>query len=89
MSTIPQNTTRSGSETIEYFFLDNEMVVAQKHPYHGRWSSLDEEEFRKMRTLDNERLNRFLGVSISGNVVYFLWGYCERGNLIVCLFVLF
>jgi hypothetical protein len=38
-----------------------------------------------MRTLDHENLNRFLGVSISGNIAYFLWDFCERGNIIVSL----
>jgi hypothetical protein len=63
-------------------------VIAEKHPYHGKWAFSEEEEFRKMRTLDNEKLNRFLGVSISGSVVYFLWGFCERGNLIVSVICL-
>jgi hypothetical protein len=82
-----ENSREEDTEHTIFFNLNNEIVVAYKHPYHGKWSSKDEEEFRKMRTLDHANLNRFLGVSISDNIVYFLWQYCDRGNLVVSSFV--
>jgi hypothetical protein len=82
-----ENSQEEDTKNTTFFYLNNEMVVAHKHPYHGRWSFSEEEEFRKMRMLDYANLNRFLGVSISGSVAYFLWDYCDRGNLIVGYFL--
>ena len=34
-----------------------------------------------MRTLDNENINRFIGLSIDGPAIISVWKYCSRGNL--------
>jgi aspartate/methionine/tyrosine aminotransferase len=80
-----QNLLQQNIQDAEYFFLDKTIVVAYKHRYQGKWSSSEEEEFRKMRTLDHEKLNRFLGVSISENFAFYLWSYCERGDITVSI----
>ncbi|KAI6170893.1 Guanylate cyclase [Aphelenchoides bicaudatus] len=81
-SSNSKNTLKKETEHTEYFLYDNDLVVAHKLAYHGRWSSADEEEFRKMRKVENSKLNRFLGVSVSGPNFYVLWNYCDRGNII-------
>jgi serine/threonine protein kinase len=55
--------------------------MARNYTYYGKWTEADEEEFRRMRTLDHPNLNKFLGVSISGNTAYMIWAYNERGSL--------
>ncbi|KAI6177871.1 Guanylate cyclase [Aphelenchoides bicaudatus] len=76
------STLRKETEHTEYFIYCNELVVAHKFEYNGRWSSTDKEEFCKMRKLDNPSLNHFLGISVSGPNCYVLWNFCDRGNLI-------
>lgn len=39
---------KQNTKNFEYFLLNKEVVVAYKHPFYGKWSSSDEEEFRKV-----------------------------------------
>lgn len=63
-------------------YLNGQIVVCRRHNYSGNWSSSEEEEFRKMRAIDNANLNKFLGLSVVGNVCWSIWQFCERGNII-------
>ncbi|KAI6243376.1 Guanylate cyclase [Aphelenchoides fujianensis] len=72
---------RKATDRTEFLFLNNEIVVAIKQPFLGKWTAADEEEFRRMRQLDHVNLNRFIGLSIAENTIFFLWAYCERGSI--------
>jgi hypothetical protein len=69
------------TDRTRFFYYDESLVMARNYTYYGKWTAADEEEFRQMRTLDHPNLNKFSGVSISGNTVYMIWAYNERGSL--------
>lgn len=70
------NTDRTG-----FFYYNQAIVMARHYPHTSKWTDAEEDEFRRMRMLDHENLNRFLGVAISGNTCYMIWSYNERGSL--------
>jgi hypothetical protein len=63
-------------------YYSQQIVVCRKHQHQASWSQQEEEELRKMRALDHANLNRFLGISVVGNMCFSIWQYCERGNII-------
>uniref|UniRef100_A0A914E1K6 Guanylate cyclase n=1 Tax=Acrobeloides nanus TaxID=290746 RepID=A0A914E1K6_9BILA len=64
-----------------YFYLSSELVVAKKHGIRPTLNKLDYAEFRFMRQVDHENLNKFLGLSYDGPMFLSVWKFCSRGSL--------
>ncbi|KAI6199081.1 Guanylate cyclase [Aphelenchoides besseyi] len=81
-STKMSSVIRKNTEHTEFLIYNNELVVARKHPINRSWSTDEEDEFRRMRQLDRQNLNKFIGVAVAAGNVFLLWQYCERGSII-------
>ncbi|VDN28098.1 unnamed protein product [Cylicostephanus goldi] len=64
-----------------YFYYGNDPLTAFKHSTLIRFDERTNSEFRKMRQIEHDNLNRFIGVSIDTALVYSLWKFCSRGTL--------
>ncbi|PIO74314.1 ligand-binding protein, receptor family [Teladorsagia circumcincta] len=58
-----------------------ECVAAMKHEARIQLDSHDHLEMRKMRELENDNVNRFLGLCLDGPQLISIWKYCSRGSL--------
>ncbi|KAI6238685.1 Guanylate cyclase [Aphelenchoides fujianensis] len=74
---------QKNTSSTEFVYYGGEIVVALKRSQVQKWTAAEEEEFRKMRKLDHPNLNRFIGVATFDRHAYFVWGYCERGSIMV------
>lgn len=63
------------------FYYGKDELLAFKHHATIRFDAAVNEEFRKMRQLEHDNLNRFAGVSSDGGMTYSLWRFCSRGTL--------
>ncbi|CAB3396880.1 unnamed protein product [Caenorhabditis bovis] len=87
-STLSSRTTVSvRTETRNYVFytlqreLDLEPVVAKKHSLRPR---LDDETclfLRKLRAVDHENMNRFIGLCLDSPQMLSIWRFCSRGSI--------
>ncbi|EYC04314.1 hypothetical protein Y032_0088g2137 [Ancylostoma ceylanicum] len=64
----------------EVYFLDKEPVLTTKHAITGLTQE-DYARFPKMRKLDQDNVNRFIGLSIDGPEYVAIWRMCQRGTL--------
>ncbi|KHJ93678.1 hypothetical protein OESDEN_06406 [Oesophagostomum dentatum] len=64
----------------EVYFLDKNPVLTTKHASSGL-SQEDYGRFLKMRKLDQDNVNRFVGLSIDGPEYIAVWRMCSRGTL--------
>uniref|UniRef100_A0A914C3U4 Guanylate cyclase domain-containing protein n=1 Tax=Acrobeloides nanus TaxID=290746 RepID=A0A914C3U4_9BILA len=64
-----------------YYYLNGDLVVAKKHTVRPIIFKQDYLEFRFMRQVDHENLNRFLGLSVDGPMFLSVWKFCSRGSL--------
>ncbi|KAL6738181.1 hypothetical protein Aduo_011756 [Ancylostoma duodenale] len=87
LQSVPSTMTadsRFASETnfgnFEVYFLDKEPVLTTKHAVSGLTQE-DYARFPKMRKLDHDNLNRFIGLSIDGPEYVAIWRMCTRGTL--------
>ncbi|KAK0408093.1 hypothetical protein QR680_003768 [Steinernema hermaphroditum] len=69
------------SERFAFFIYNKEKVVGQKHAYRVPLNKHDFSEFRHMRQLDSENLNKFLGFVQDAPQYISVWRYCSRGSL--------
>ncbi|ETN70380.1 hypothetical protein NECAME_04932 [Necator americanus] len=56
-------------------------VAARKHEVRVRMESQDCYEMRKMREVENDNLNRFIGLCLDGPQLMSIWKFCSRGSL--------
>ncbi|KAH7713655.1 guanylyl cyclase [Aphelenchoides avenae] len=75
MSTIASK--RDTEKTI-FCFINREAVVARRIEARAEFTKDYEAEFRYMRKLDHQNLNKFLGLCLDGPHLYVVWRYCER-----------
>ncbi|WKY12011.1 hypothetical protein Q1695_003515 [Nippostrongylus brasiliensis] len=80
---VNSRTTEMRNETDRmcFFHYGKEALMALKHHAIIKYESAVNEEFRKMRQLEHDNLNRFFGISSDGGTTYSLWRYCSRGTL--------
>ncbi|CAJ0960984.1 unnamed protein product, partial [Mesorhabditis belari] len=64
-----------------FFFYQKEPILAIPHESLVRFDEEDAHEFRYMRNIEQDNLNRFIGLSIDGPKIYSLWRFCHRGSL--------
>ncbi|EGT33836.1 CBN-GCY-3 protein [Caenorhabditis brenneri] len=59
---------------------DKDLVLTTKH--HGIQLTREErEKYAKLRKLDHDNLNKFIGLSIDGPMFVAVWKMCSRGSL--------
>ncbi|KAE9416624.1 hypothetical protein Angca_009708 [Angiostrongylus cantonensis] len=84
MSTVSEGKTsdlRNETDRMCYFYYGKNPLMAFKHQGILKLEGRIKEEFRKMRQLEHDNLNRFIGVSSDGVLTYSLWKFCSRGTL--------
>ncbi|KIH67844.1 hypothetical protein ANCDUO_01823 [Ancylostoma duodenale] len=59
----------------------NEPVAALKHEIRINFDSKEAAVFRLMRQIENENVNRFIGICIDGPQMMSLWRHCSRGSI--------
>ncbi|CAJ0582466.1 unnamed protein product, partial [Mesorhabditis spiculigera] len=64
-----------------YFIYQKEPILGLPHDIVVRFDEEDAHEFRLMRSIEQDNLNRFIGLSIDGPKIYSLWRFCHRGSL--------
>ncbi|TKR69712.1 hypothetical protein L596_021832 [Steinernema carpocapsae] len=69
------------SDRFAFFIYNKEKVVGEKHAYRVPLNKDDYSEFRHMRQLDSENLNKFLGFVQDTTEYISVWRYCSRGSL--------
>ncbi|WKY12613.1 hypothetical protein Q1695_003871 [Nippostrongylus brasiliensis] len=72
---------RTETEKMCYFYHDKDALTGLKHPIMTRYDEKVSAEFRKMRQIEHDNLNRFVGIAVDAGVTYSLWRFCSRGTL--------
>ncbi|EPB79952.1 adenylate/guanylate cyclase catalytic domain protein [Ancylostoma ceylanicum] len=62
-------------------FSQKEQVAAMKHEARPRMAPEDCHEMRKMREVEHDNLNRFIGLCLDGPQLMSVWKFCSRGSL--------
>ncbi|WKY09207.1 hypothetical protein Q1695_001960 [Nippostrongylus brasiliensis] len=77
------DTKDAPTETRNYIFFlhEREVVAARKHKIRATLTSDDASFFRKMRQMENDNLNRFIGICLDGPQTMSLWKRCSRGSI--------
>ncbi|KAL6727086.1 hypothetical protein Aduo_008998 [Ancylostoma duodenale] len=69
------------SRNYAFFLYQNEPVAALKHEIRINFDSKEAAAFRLMRQIENEDVNRFIGICIDGPQMMSLWRHCSRGSI--------
>ncbi|EYB91033.1 hypothetical protein Y032_0211g2199 [Ancylostoma ceylanicum] len=72
---------REESRNFRFFLYEGEPVAARKHLGRVRLESKYCHEMRKLRRIEHDNLNRFVGVCLDGPQPLSVWKYCRRGSL--------
>ncbi|ULU03854.1 hypothetical protein L3Y34_016966 [Caenorhabditis briggsae] len=72
--------TSEFNENYEIQFLENDLVLTTAHQVQ-ELSNLDKMRLVKLRKLDHENLNKFIGLSIDGSRYLAVWKMCTRGSI--------
>ncbi|KAK6757005.1 hypothetical protein RB195_015061 [Necator americanus] len=73
------------TDKICYFYHGVDTLTAYKHLVLIRFGEATKAEFRSMRQIEHDNLNRFVGISVDAGLVYSLWRFCSRGTLQYCV----
>ncbi|KAK6757008.1 hypothetical protein RB195_015064 [Necator americanus] len=73
--------TKKETDKICYFYYGLDALTAYKHSVLIRFDEATNAEFRQMRRIEHDNLNRFVGISLNAGLVYSLWRFCARGTL--------
>uniref|UniRef100_A0A8R1E3I4 Guanylate cyclase n=2 Tax=Caenorhabditis japonica TaxID=281687 RepID=A0A8R1E3I4_CAEJA len=82
-STSTKMTLESRTETTRFTFYmyQGDLVAANKHNARAQLTIEQKAELRRMRTLDHDNLNRFIGLCLEGPQLMSVWKLCSRGSL--------
>ncbi|EYB89980.1 hypothetical protein Y032_0224g2690 [Ancylostoma ceylanicum] len=69
------------SRNYAYFLYQNEPIAALKHEIRINLDAKDGAAFRMMRQIENENVNRFVGICMDGPQMLSVWRYCSRGSI--------
>uniref|UniRef100_A0A7I4XTM1 Guanylate cyclase n=1 Tax=Haemonchus contortus TaxID=6289 RepID=A0A7I4XTM1_HAECO len=64
-----------------FYIYQKEYVAAMKHEARVQLESHDFLELRKLREMENDNVNRFLGLCLDGPQLLSIWKHCSRGSL--------
>ncbi|EYB98669.1 hypothetical protein Y032_0129g1491 [Ancylostoma ceylanicum] len=73
--------TQSETDRMCYFYRGKDALAAFKHSVMLRFEEHTNAEFRKMRQIEHDNLNRFVGIAVDNGMIYSLWRFCARGTL--------
>ncbi|VDM25435.1 unnamed protein product [Toxocara canis] len=74
-------TTVADSDEIAHFSLDKELVYAEKFHFRIQVNKENYAELRLMRTLEQDNLNRFIGLVLDAPMYLVVWKFCSRSSL--------
>ena len=69
------------SKNFSMFTYYQDKVIGYKHSTRIAMEKDDMSEYRQMRSLDHDNVNRFIGLCLDGPEVYSVWRFCSRGSL--------
>uniref|UniRef100_A0A0M3IU85 guanylate cyclase n=1 Tax=Ascaris lumbricoides TaxID=6252 RepID=A0A0M3IU85_ASCLU len=69
------------SGNLVYYILDGETVYAEKFDFRVQLTKQNFAELRMMRALENDNVNRFIGLVTDAPMYLVVWRYCSRGSL--------
>ncbi|PIC43507.1 hypothetical protein B9Z55_004219 [Caenorhabditis nigoni] len=72
--------TSEFSENYEIQFLENDLVLTTAHQVQ-ELTNVEKMKLVKLRKLDHENLNKFIGLSIDGSRYLAVWKMCTRGSI--------
>ncbi|CAO4363910.1 unnamed protein product [Caenorhabditis nigoni] len=72
--------TSEFNENYEIQFLENDLVLTTAHQVQ-ELTNLEKMKLVKLRKLDHENLNKFIGLSIDGSRYLAVWKMCTRGSI--------
>uniref|UniRef100_A0A914DNP5 guanylate cyclase n=1 Tax=Acrobeloides nanus TaxID=290746 RepID=A0A914DNP5_9BILA len=81
LSSKSRQSSRHTWTHFELKLLNKEEVVVEKHEMNSILGKHDIAEIRQMRQKDHDNLNKFIGLSIDGDLYLSVWKYCTRGSL--------
>ncbi|KAL6744152.1 hypothetical protein Aduo_017115 [Ancylostoma duodenale] len=64
-----------------FYYYQKEQVAAMKHEARPRMEPDDCQVMRKMREVEHDNLNRFIGLCLDGPQLLSIWKFCSRGSL--------
>ncbi|KAK6746790.1 hypothetical protein RB195_000198 [Necator americanus] len=74
------NTFDNESSTFKFYFMNKEPVLVTEHS-PGPLTQLEQDLFVKLRKLEHDNVNKFIGVSMDGMNHLVVWRMCARGSL--------
>ncbi|EFP13058.1 CRE-GCY-19 protein [Caenorhabditis remanei] len=87
LQSAPSNITDTSKMTFDntfsnysIFYLDKDPVLSTAHPASNLFRA-DYDTFVKLRKLEHENVNKFIGLSIDGAEYLSVWKMCMRGSL--------
>ncbi|KAE9548179.1 hypothetical protein FO519_008608 [Halicephalobus sp. NKZ332] len=69
------------SKNFNMYSYYQEKVIGYKHATRIAMEGEDMSEYRQMRALDHDNVNRFIGLCLDGPEVLSVWRFCSRGSL--------
>ncbi|KAH7718324.1 Protein GCY-20 [Aphelenchoides avenae] len=69
------------SKTFKLYNYNQEKVIGQQHNSRPVFTEIDMAEFRAMRQMDHDNVNRFYGITVDGPEQLSVWRFCSRGSL--------
>uniref|UniRef100_A0A914VG19 Guanylate cyclase n=1 Tax=Plectus sambesii TaxID=2011161 RepID=A0A914VG19_9BILA len=82
LDSIRKGITARKSKNYEFYLLNGQPVAAAKQANRIVFKGdSDYAEFRTMRALAHENINRFIGLCLDGPAHMALWKFCSRGSL--------
>lgn len=69
------------SKHFSMYMFHQERVVGYKHNVRANLDKEEMAEFRQMRNLEHDNVNRFIGISLDGPELMSIWRFCSRGSL--------
>nr|CDJ83893.1 Extracellular ligand-binding receptor and Serine threonine protein kinase-related and Adenylyl cyclase class-3 4 guanylyl cyclase domain containing protein [Haemonchus contortus] len=64
-----------------FYMYQKELVAAMKHEARIQLDPHDCTEMRKLREMEHDNVNRFLGLCLDGPQLLSIWKHCSRGSL--------
>uniref|UniRef100_A0A914W7U8 Guanylate cyclase n=1 Tax=Plectus sambesii TaxID=2011161 RepID=A0A914W7U8_9BILA len=72
----------SPPKNVDFYFLYSQPVAATKHDVRCHFNEkTDYSEFRNMREINHDNVNRFIGLCVDGPKYMSIWKLCQRGSL--------
>uniref|UniRef100_A0A1I7XIH6 guanylate cyclase n=1 Tax=Heterorhabditis bacteriophora TaxID=37862 RepID=A0A1I7XIH6_HETBA len=72
---------KSETANMCYFYYAKDALMGLKHKVALKYEQHVNEEFRRMRQIEHDNLNRFFGITVDADFTYSLWRFCSRGTL--------